>query len=205
MKIDTIATHQVVDESPATESGAPADILDATLVARVLEGDRGAFEILIRKHQGSLFRRARWMGLDTDTAADMVQDTLVKAYTNLGSCRDSNKFGYWLGRILRNRILDFMKSADRRSAPLPLSLPATYGDPELEEARSTLRNLLQEALAALPVEQREAFLMKHGEGLSYEEMAELAETSVSAMKMRVHRAREALQKAFSILSFGSQL
>jgi RNA polymerase sigma-70 factor, ECF subfamily len=196
MKIETITRQPVADQSRATQFGQPAEILDEALVARVLEGDRGAFELLIRKHQGPLFRRARWMGLDADTAADMVQDTLIKAYTNLASCRDPNRFGYWVGQILRNRILDFLKSADRRNIPLSFSLPATCGDPEVEEARSTLRTLLQQALATLAPEQREAFLMKHGEGFSYEEMAELAETSVSAMKMRVHRARETLRDYF---------
>jgi RNA polymerase sigma-70 factor, ECF subfamily len=205
MKTETIAMRQAVDESRATQCGPSAEVLDATLVTRVLEGDRGAFELLIRRHQASLFRRARWMGLDADTAADMVQDTLVKAYTNLGSCQDPNRFSSWVGRILRNRILDFLKSADRRSIPLSPSFPTTSGDPEVEAARSTLRNLLQEALATLPADQREAFLMKHGEGFSYEEMAEYAETSVSAMKMRVHRARETLRDHFRMRSFDSEV
>ena len=193
MKSETMTIQQLADELRDAQSGAPAEIPDGMLVARVLDGDRDAFEFLVRKHQASLFRRARWMGLDADTAADMVQDALLKAYTNLGSCRDPTRFGYWVGRILRNRILDFLKSADRRGIPLSPSLPANCGDPELEQTRSRLRNLLQDALAALPDEQREAFLMKHGEGCSYDEMAELADTSVSAMKMRVHRARETLR------------
>jgi RNA polymerase sigma-70 factor, ECF subfamily len=205
MKIGTTTMQPVADESQATQSVPRAEILDETLVARVLDGDQGAFELLIRKHQGPLFRRARWMGLDADTAADMVQDTLIKAYTNLGSCRDPSRFGFWIGQILRNRILDFLKSADRRNIPLSFSLPATCGDPEVEEARSTLRTLLKEALATLPPEQREAFLMKHGEGFSYEELAELAETSVSAMKMRVHRARETLRDYFRVLSPDSEV
>jgi RNA polymerase sigma-70 factor (ECF subfamily) len=96
-----------------------------------------------------------------------------------------------------------LKRADRRSVPVSHSLTSNRGNPELEEARSRLRNLLQEALAALPDEQREAFLMKHGEGCSYEEMAKLAHTSVSAMKMRVYRAREALQAHLRVL--GSDL
>ena len=169
------------------------EISDATLVARVRSGDRAAFEILVRRHQAFLFRRARWMGLDADTAADMVQDTLVKAYENLASCREPNRFGFWVGQIVRNRCLDFLKSAARRSVPLPVHLAANHGNPELEEQRSRLRSRLNRAMEILPDDQREAFLMKHGEGLSYDEMAELAGVSVSAMKMRVHRATEALR------------
>jgi DNA-directed RNA polymerase specialized sigma24 family protein len=109
------------------------DVPDSALVTQVLNGDHGAFELLVRRHQDALFRRARWMGLDADTAADMVQDTLVKAYRSLPSCRDASRFSYWVGRILRNRILDFLKNAERRGLPLPFSLPANSGNPELSE------------------------------------------------------------------------
>lgn len=193
MTADTMATPDAATEFQNAGSTAHEEIPDATLVSRVLEGDRSAFEPLVRRHQASLFRRARWMGLDMDTAADMVQDALVKAYESLGSCRDPARFGCWAGRILRNRCLDFLKSAARRALPLPLSLPANDGDPVLEEQRSRSRARLNAALAALPEEQREAFLMKHGEGLSYGEMAQLSDASVSAMKMRVHRATETLR------------
>jgi RNA polymerase sigma-70 factor (ECF subfamily) len=188
-----------------TQEGAQGDLSDATLVARVLKGDHGAFDLLVQRHQAALFRRACWMGMDADTAADMVQDTLVKAYQSLRTCRDASRFGYWAGRILRNRILDFLKSAERRGVSLPFSLPANSGDPELEQARMKLRSLLQDALALLPDEQREAFLMKHAEGCSYEEMSELAETSVSAMKMRVHRARETLRAHLRGTAFDDEM
>jgi RNA polymerase sigma-70 factor, ECF subfamily len=170
---------------------------DGTLVALVLDGSQDAFEILVRRHQAVLFRRARWMGLDSDTAADMVQDSFINAYKNLASCRDPDRFGFWVGKILRNRCLDFLKSAAARNVPLPLFVPATDGNPEIEEQRSKLRDQLKAALAMLPDEQREAFLMKHAEDLSYDEMAELTGASVSAMKMRVHRAIDALREHFN--------
>ena len=189
---------KTVVEGAATEGRDPgaaanADPTDAMLVTRVLDGDQTAYELLVRRYQAALFRRARWMGLEPDTAADMVQDALIKAYESLASCRDPNRFLFWAGQILRNKCLDFLKSAARRGVELPFSLPAAWGNPEVEQERSALRARLKQALAALPEEQREAFLMKHGEDLSYEEMAELTGASVSAMKMRVHRARELLQ------------
>lgn len=204
MKTDTSAIRHA-GEFGDVQLSAQDNFADSTLVARSLKGDHGAFELLVRRHQAALFRRARWMGLDADTAADMVQDALVKAYQNLRSCRDSSRFGYWVGRILRNRVLDFLKSAERRGVPLPFSLPADSGDPELEQTRTTLRSQLQVALALLPDEQREAFLMKHAEGCSYEEMAELTETSVSAMKMRVHRARETLKAHLSAAAVSDEM
>lgn len=184
------------------DAGAAGEIPDSVLVARVLLGDRAAFELLVRRHQASLYRHARAMGLDADMAAEMVQGALVKAYESLGSCRDRDRFGVWAARILRNRCLDFLKSSARRWVPLPATLPASGGNPELEEERRALRRRLNEALEALPADQREAFLMKHGEGRSYDEMAELTGTSVSAMKMRVHRAREALRSHLRLLGIG---
>src|SRR5262245_53483262 len=94
-----------ITEDTSVESGsvcADHELPDATLVARVLDGKRGAFEISVRRHQTALFRRARWMGVDADTAADMVQDSLIKAYENLSSCREPDRFGFWAGQILRN-------------------------------------------------------------------------------------------------------
>jgi RNA polymerase sigma-70 factor (ECF subfamily) len=192
MKTEIVITE---DKAVAVPCGrADIETSDAVLVAGVLNGERDAFEMLVRRHQAFLFRRARWMGLDADTAADMVQDALVKAYQSLSTCREPDRFGFWVGKILRNQCLDFLKSAARRSVPLSPFLAANHGNPELEEQRSTLRNRLMAALALLPQEQREAFLMKHGEGLSYDEMAELTHVSVSAMKMRVHRATELLRE-----------
>ncbi len=192
MKIEVAITEGKAAVVPSGRTDIETS--DAVLVARVLNGERDAFEMLVRRHQAFLFRRARWMGLDADTAADIVQDALIKSYQNLSTCREPDRFGFWVGKILRNQCLDFLKSAARRSVPLSPFLAANHGNPELEQQRSTLRNRLMAALMLLPQEQREAFLMKHAEGLSYDEMAELTNASVSAMKMRVHRATELLRE-----------
>jgi RNA polymerase sigma-70 factor (ECF subfamily) len=71
--------------------------------------------------------------------------------------------------------------------------PSAYSTPEEEMDRNELRTDLENALQRLPASLREAFVMKHVEGRSYEEMAVLLDTTVGALKMRVHRAREALQ------------
>lgn len=180
-------------ESGDVAFGPHGEVTDRTLVSRVRAGDPGAYELLVRRHQSFLFRYARWMGMDEDTAADMVQDAFIRAYERISSCRNPERFGGWVGRILRNACLDYLKSAARRSVPLAPGLRSDFGDPEREEARSRLRKALRDALDRLPAEQREAFLMKHAEGLSYEEMAEMTTASLSAMKMRVHRAREVLR------------
>lgn len=167
-------------------------LADDELVARVLRGQRDAYAGLVRRHQETLYRHARAMGLDYDTSLDLVQDTFVKAFTRLAECRDAARFQFWLFRIGRNLCLDYLKSVRRLSVPLSTladadNIPAEAApDPELSDT-------LRAALEQLPTTMREAFLMKHDAGYTYEEIAELTNASASAVKMRVHRAREALQ------------
>jgi len=90
---------------------------DAELVQRVLGGHTPTYEVLVRRYQESLYRHAVGMVGDSDAAADLVQDSLVKAYTRLGTC-DPDRFAAWLFRILRNRCKDWLKSRRRRDVPL---------------------------------------------------------------------------------------
>lgn len=161
----------------------------------MLAGDRESYALLVRRYQETLFRHALGMLLDADAAADLVQDSLVKAYTSLQDCQDPARFGAWVFRILRNRCHDYLR--DRRRQVVSLEEGASSApskeSPELDLERLTLNRALDGALAQLPEAQREAFLLKHVEGRSYEEMTELLGASTSALKMRVMRARETLQ------------
>lgn len=181
--------HDSAVERPSGEAD------DARIVAAVRGGDRDAFRILVARYQDGLYRFALRMTGQPDAAADLVQAALVKAYTNLARCRDPQRFGAWVFRIAANGCKDFLKSR-RRDVPLDLrtvAATASGDDPARELERSELRTLLDDALARLPEQQREAFILKHIEGRSYEEIAELLGVSVPALKMRVHRAREALK------------
>ncbi|NIP78394.1 MAG: sigma-70 family RNA polymerase sigma factor, partial [Gemmatimonadetes bacterium] len=98
-------------------------------------------------------------------------------------------------RIVANRCKDYLKNVRRKDVDLDAAGPvAGPQDPEDDLERSELRDRLGRALEHLPPDQRQAFVMKHEEGRSYEEMAELLEASVGALKMRVHRARENLME-----------
>ena len=181
---------------------APArgsDLSDAEVVSRVLAGDRDLYAVLVGRYQDVLYRHAVGMVSSPDAAADLVQDSFVKGYTSLEHCQDPARFGAWVFRILRNRCLDYLK--DRRRQSVPLEEGAAHvpsrDDPEADLERSESRAAVTAALSAIPEAQREAFLLKHVDGLSYEEMAERLGGSVSALKMRVMRAREALQHLLS--------
>jgi RNA polymerase sigma-70 factor (ECF subfamily) len=166
---------------------------DAALIRRVLSGDRESYAVLVERYQAPLFRHALGMLGDADAAADVAQDTLIKAYTRLDSCHDPDRFAAWVFRILRNRCRDWLKNRRQHTVELRDEAHVAPDDPSRPLEDSELGAMLGEALSRLPETQREAFLMKHVEELSYEEMADRLGTGVSALKMRVMRAREALQ------------
>jgi RNA polymerase sigma-70 factor, ECF subfamily len=177
-----------------TAGQADALLDDAAVVARVLSGDKQMFAVLVSRYQAGLYRHAVAMVLDHDVAADMVQDTFVRAYTRLSTCRERDRFRAWIFQMLRNRCLDHLKDVRRRNVPLDraLDVEAPAEEPVQRMERARLRSEIAKALDELPDAQREAFLMHYVEELPYEAMADLLDASVSALKMRVLRARDAL-------------
>lgn len=165
---------------------------DQALIDRVLAGERNAFGILIQRYSDPLYRHAVGMTGSPDVAEDILQVSFIKAYNHLGEVR--GRFDAWVFRIVANGCKDWLKNIRRSHLSYEEDdQPSGYETPEEELDRGELRSDLDRALSALPASLREAFVMKHVEGRSYEEMAALLDTTVGALKMRVHRAREALQ------------
>jgi RNA polymerase sigma-70 factor, ECF subfamily len=152
----------------------------------------GDFTAVVRRYQDALYRYGRGLGLDHDTAVDLVQEAFVKAYARRDQCREPERVRAWLFRIFRNGMLDWARNVRRTEVPL-LDVEEPAGDEDFAEHHA-LREAIGVALASLPPILREAFLLRHELGHSYGEIAELAQTSLSAAKMRVARAREALRE-----------
>ena len=170
-----------------------ADPSDPEVVARVLGGDHEAFGVVIRRYETGLLRFATRMLGSRDVAADAVAESLVRAYRHLASCRDPSRLRTWLYRIVANRCKSYL--ARRPVGDVPLEeAPLVADSTDLEAAleRTEQLALVARALARLSSEKREAFVLKHVEGLSYEEMAAVTGERIPTLKMRVHRAREAL-------------
>jgi RNA polymerase sigma-70 factor, ECF subfamily len=177
-----------------TESTPSADLLEADqeVIAKVLAGDRNAFGVLIQRYSDPLYRHALGMTGSPDVAEDILQMSFIKAYQHLAEVR--GRFDAWVFRIVANGCKDWLKNIRRTHLSYEEDdQPTSHATPEEELDRRELRDDLDVALAQLPASLREAFIMKHVEGRSYEEMADLLGTTVGALKMRVHRAREALQ------------
>ena len=169
----------------------PAE-LDQDLINRILAGNQELFTVLIRRYSDPLYRHALGMTGSPDVAEDILQASLIKAFQHLAEVR--GRFDAWLFRIVANGCKDWLKNIRRTHLSYDEDdQPSSFATPEEELDRTELRSDLDRALAHLAPSLREAFIMKHVEGRSYEEMAELLNTTVGALKMRVHRAREALQ------------
>jgi RNA polymerase sigma-70 factor, ECF subfamily len=177
-----------------TEPAVPLAEVDSDqeVISRVIAGDRDAFASLIGRYSDPLYRHALGMTGSPDVAEDILQTSFIKAYQHLGEVR--GRFDAWLFRIVANGCKDWLKNIRRTHLSYDEDdQPSSYATPDEDLDRTELRQDLDGALAQLAPSLREAFIMKHVEGRSYEEMADLLGTTVGALKMRVHRAREALQ------------
>jgi RNA polymerase sigma-70 factor (ECF subfamily) len=166
---------------------------DAELVERVRQGDLDAFGLLKTRYRLRFGRYAfHLLGNESD-AEEALQDAFIRAYRSIDRCRHPERFAAWLFRILINRC---RTAAVRRGRELarraPLEAANGVGVTDSAEAAMHRDDILL-GLAGLVPEQREAFLLKYVEELSYEEMAELTGAGESALKMRVKRACERLR------------
>jgi RNA polymerase sigma-70 factor (ECF subfamily) len=170
---------------------------DEALVAGVLAGDRGAFGILVERYQDRMLAYARYMGFDEPEARDVVQDAFVRAFRHLRRCGDPRRFAGWLFKIVSNVCRTAGSNAARRSTePLDAhgpSLVSQDGLPDEEVERKWLKVQVRRALDRVASDQREALVLMYLQGHSVNEIAELTGASISAVKMRLKRGREALE------------
>jgi RNA polymerase sigma-70 factor (ECF subfamily) len=165
---------------------------DAELVRRARDGDPTAFEALVDRHYGDCLRYAFRMLGDRADAEEVVQDTFVRAYRSLRRYRERDQFRAWLLRILINRCRSRAAALRRRLRHLDAFAASRDPVPAAPMPNGGFGRAVQRALAALPPDQREAFLLRHLEDLSYDEIARITGAGLSALRMRVKRAREKL-------------
>ncbi len=168
---------------------------DGDVVRRVREGDVAAFATLVTRYRKAFGRYASAVCGDPDLAADAMQEAFIRAYDALDSCRTPERFGAWFHRILTNQCRNHR---DRRRPHAPLrdgvgdAVTTERADDRVE--RAAMRDAITAALEELSADQREAFVLRHVEGRPYPEMAALTGEREDTLRMRVHRARETMQR-----------
>lgn len=183
-----------------------AGIDDATLVAQTREGDARAFNELVKRYEGKVFRLAQHVTQNREDAEDVLQETFLKAYEHLDQFRGDSKFYTWIVRIAVNQALMKLR---RRKTDKAVSLDETIDtgednivreiaawdeDPEQKFSRDELGGILDTAVQSLEPLYRSVFVLRDIEDLSTEETAEALDLSVPAVKSRLLRARLQLRE-----------
>lgn len=188
---------------PASRQRPSLDpIEERELVRRSRNGDTQAFGRLVRFHQDAIYGLVVRMVRDPGLAEELTQDSFLKAYRAIDSFREASRFSTWLYRIVVNACHDHRGSlaAQVRSRETNIDQPdlnPTAPDTRPDEAVEfgEMADHFEAGLAALEPGHREAFLLRHQEGLEYGEIAEALGISSGNAKVRVHRAREAILAA----------
>lgn len=175
---------------------------EAEIIARCLRNDREAFGVLVERYSEPILNLAYRMVGDQIEAKDLAQETFLSAWKALPQFRSSARFSTWLYRIAANKCKDRLRARrqteepeDTLGANLDMAeLAVDYGTPERELFQKEMGRHLEKALQAIPVLYREAFILKHVEGLSYEEMSEILGVRGETLKMRVYKARVELRR-----------
>lgn len=172
----------------------PSDMTDAWYVEAALNGDSAAFAALVDRHAPACLRYATRMLGSPEDGEDVTQETLLRAHRALKRYDPSMSFRTWIMSILVNRCRTALLLRRRRTMRVVLDDDAVGRASVSDESNHTaLRDAIERALDRLEPAQREAFLLKHVELLSYDEMAAATGLGVSALKMRVQRACDRLQ------------
>ncbi len=175
---------------------------DAAVVARVRAGDSDAFRALVDRHARAIFRLAHRMTGNEQDADDVVQETFLRAYRRINRFESRSNFGTWLYRIAVNCSLDLLRGRPRRAPERPPEddeecRPDPSGDPSPERLTfsAEVQAKVSGALRSLSDAERAAFLLRHFEGQSIEEIGRVLGLRASATKHTVFRAVQKMRRA----------
>jgi len=192
-------------------SNSAAATTDTALIERIGTGDNTAFESLMRKYNGKLFRIARAILKDDGDAEDALQDAYLEAYRHLDDFRGGSELSTWLTRIVVNQALMRLRKEKRRSSIVPFQSGSTT-DPETPEAqvadnrsespsvaaiRAETRRILERRIDELPSSFRTVFVMREVEDMGIDEIAECLSISPATVRTRLFRARALLRAALA--------
>lgn len=174
------------------------DVSNSELVKKSQLGDKSAFEELVKRHQELVFSLSFKLTGNRELANDVAQEAFIRAWKAIGKFRGDSTFGTWIYRITVNTAWTLRKKAKKHYS---LNIEDTQEpvvvdekkDPELVAINSDLSLVLRKALNQIPLEQRIIVELKNIEGRSHKEIADYLDISVTAAKVRLHRAHQKLR------------
>lgn len=177
--------------------------VDLQLVERVKQGDKGAFDLLVRKYQGRIVNLVNRYVNDPSEAQDVAQEAFIKAYRAIDRFRGDSAFYTWIYRIAINTAKNFRVARSRRPPGDDIqaedaelydgeSSLKEYATPERASLTDEIGQTVQQAIEALPPDLRTAITLRELEGMSYEEIAQAMDCPIGTVRSRIFRAREAI-------------
>lgn len=193
-------------KNPQTEGRSDEDAEDVRLMSLVSRGDTGAFERLIERHQSLVAGTvARMLGSNSDVE-DIAQQVFIRVWKSARRYVPRAKFTTWLLKITRNLVFNELRRS-KRHAHVPLqTLPGaeefplkdqTNPTPDASLLETELQRAIEEAITELPESQRMALILRRYEQLSYDQIADILDLSVPAVKSVLFRARTELRARLS--------
>ena len=179
--------------------------IDRELVERVQQGDKNAFDILVRRYQFKIIKLISRYVHDPNEALDIAQEAFLKAYRALPGFRGESAFYTWLYRIAINTAKNYLVAQGRRPPGSDIdaqeaeqfdgqSMLKEYETPERLLLKDELEATVFQAIEDLPDDLRTAITLREFEGMSYEEIAQTMACPIGTVRSRIFRAREAIDK-----------
>ena len=173
---------------------------DEAIVQRVLAGERGLYEILVRRHNQRLYRAARAILRNESDAEDVMQEAYVQAFAHLAQFRAEARFSTWLTRIAVHEALARKRRAQRQTE---VEEPVVVITPEQQAGSRELAKLLERAIDTLPDNFREVLMMRTVEDMSVADTASVLDIPEDTVKTRLFRARNLLREAIAERAIGA--
>lgn len=179
--------------------------VDQALVERVKNGDKRAFDLLVRKYQHKIISVVTRYVSDWSEAQDVTQEAFIRAYRAIGAFRGDSAFYTWIYKIAINTAKNYLVSRGRRPPIGDIAIEDAVqldgasqlrdrATPERELMRQEIERTVFDTVEELPEELRTAIILREVDGLSYEEIAETMNCPIGTVRSRIFRAREAIDE-----------
>lgn len=184
-----------------------SELTDMQLIERARAADHAAYQELVERYKEAGFRVALHILRQPSDAEDVLQEAFIKAYVYLHSYRPEYRFYTWFSTIVRNAALSHLKARDWLVTPLGDDLliaarTVREESPELAALAASRAELVREAVRDLPERYRKVLVLRYWHDLSYDEIAQLTDQSLAAVKTQLHRAKAQLGLALRLPELG---
>lgn len=182
---------------------------DIDLIKEIQDGNRAAFQQLVEQNQKSIYYLALRLTMNHEEAEDLAQDVFVKCFHSINSFRMDASISSWLYRITINTFIDKKRKKQVQTMQIVQTLeaseqtlepvdPGVTADTERQLESSFIRDQVEQAMQRLSPKEKSAFILKHYEGLTIREIAEIIKTTEGTVKSLLFRAIKKLQKSLAI-------